>query len=130
MSLLNPIENITTEQNVSEAEKKDQTKTFRVPLFKKQDMFIIWTGSGTVRYFQQDTLPDVIKVKLGIIMASPHAADLNTKEMSNTDFEQSNVQSEVYISKFGKDYEDIGWQYNRYYYCVVLTDKELASLQE
>jgi hypothetical protein len=117
MSLLSPI--------------NDQaTKTFRVPIFKKQDVFVVWTGQGAVRYFDPSKpLPDCIKSKLGLIMASPFAAELNQKEMSNTDFEQANVQSEVYISKFGKDYEDIGWQYNKYYYCVVLSGDELEELQ-
>ena len=122
MIYLNPI--------ASETEVVADKKTFRVPLFKKQNMFVVWIGQGTVRYFKEEDLPDVIKVKLGVIMASPHAAELNTKEMNNTDFEQSNMQNEVYISKFGKDYEDIGWQYNRYYYCVVLTEQELQGIQE
>jgi hypothetical protein len=105
----------------------EMSKTYRVPLFKKQDMFVAWTGSNNVRYFKQDDLPNIIKIKLGIIMASPYAAELNQKEMSTTDFGQ-NLQSEEYIQKFGKDYADIGWQLNKYYYIIVLEEDDLKAL--
>jgi len=120
MALHNPIQ--TQGVNV-------ETKSYRVPLFKKDGNFVIWTGAGHVRYFDSDKLPNVVKARLGIIMNAPFAEELNQKDMSNTDFEQASSQSEAYINKFGKEYEDIGWQYNKHYYCIVLSEEELAELQ-
>ena len=63
-------------------------KIYRVPLFKKDNIFMVWTGQNLVRWFDPDSLPDIIKIRLGIIMQSVYAAELNQQEMFNTDFEQ------------------------------------------
>jgi hypothetical protein len=107
--------------------KKD---IYKVPIFKKGDIFVIWTGEGAVRYFNEETLPDLIKGPLAIIMNSPKAAELNQKEMSDMDMAKGVLQDELFKNNgIDEAYKDIGWQYNKYYYVVVLTAEELASLK-
>jgi len=103
---------------------------YKVPIFKKGNVFVIWTGEGAVRYFNEDTLPDLVKVPLGIIMNSPRAAELNQKEMSDMDMAKGVLQDELFkTGGLDKAFEDIGWQYNKYYYVVVLSAEELASIK-
>lgn len=102
----------------------------RVPIFRKGENYVIWTGNGAVRYFKPDDLPDFIKVRLGIVFNSIHAAELNAKDMSDADMSKGSVEKDLFNpSRFGEEYEEIGWQYNKYYYVVVMSGEELASLR-
>ena len=102
---------------------------YRVPIFKKDSTYVIWVGGDKVRYFDSDNLPDRIKVCLGIIFNSAHAVDLNKKEMTDMDLSKGALQKDLYKSDvFGEEYEDIGWQYNKYYYVVVLDPEEFKVL--
>lgn len=104
---------------------------YRVPIFKKDQTYVVWVGGDKVRYFNPDDLPDRIKVALGIIFNSPHAVDLNKKDMTDMDLSKGVLQNDLYKSDlFGEEYEDIGWQYNRYYYIVVLEPDEYKGLKD
>ncbi len=103
---------------------------YRMPLFKDDDTFVVWLDEGEIRYFDTDTLPACIKVQLGIIMNSPYAADLNLKDSSVSEAALANIQENLGKNP-SKDpaYEDIGWQYDSKYYCIVLNEEELASVK-
>jgi hypothetical protein len=96
--------------------------------------FVVWLNQdeepSNTRWFREETLPDFIKVKLGIVMASKAAGKLNCLEMNATDFELSSLTQNLInsLASFGTEYDEIGWQYNKYYYCVVLTEEEFKSL--
>jgi|SRR6267154_752005 len=105
-------------------------KVWKVPVFKKGNVFVVWTGDNVVRYFSEETLPNEVRIPLGIIMNSPKAAELNQKEMTDINMANGVTQEEIFKSgMFDKVYEDIGWQYNKYYYVVVLSEEELASVR-
>ena len=107
-----------------------KSNTYKVPIFRKGEFYVIWTGNGSVRYFTQDKLPDFVKVRLGIIYNSVHANELNHKEMSDQDLSKGALQKDLFESKlFGPEYDDLGWQYNKYYYVVIMDKEELASLK-
>lgn len=105
-----------------------------VPIFRKSnsDTFVVWTGEGSVKYFTNESLPDCIKVPLGIVMNSPKAAELNQKDMSEMDMSKNVLQEEVFKAGSGWpiEYKDIGWQYNKYYYVVVLSKDELEIVRK
>jgi hypothetical protein len=106
------------------------TKTvYQVPLFKKNNNFMVWVGNGGIRHFDEETLPGSIKVAMAIIMNQPRAAELNTKEMPDSDMTKGLLQEELFKTT-GLDpaFKEIGWQYNKYYYVVVLTQEELDEI--
>jgi hypothetical protein len=107
-----------------------QGDLIKVPIFHKNDTYVIWTGGGAVRYFNSDTMPVFIKVRLGIVFNSIHAHQLNQKDMSDSDLSKGSIEKDLFDSKlFGEEYDEIGWQYNKYYYVVVINKEELASLK-
>jgi hypothetical protein len=106
------------------------TKTWMIPIFKQGNHFIVWTGDNAVRYFSEDNLPDELRVPLGMIMNCTKAAELNQKEVSDMDMSKGISVDQVFApGGFPKEFEDIGWQHNKYYYVVVLTDDELAIVR-
>jgi hypothetical protein len=106
-------------------------QVYKVPIFKKDNLFAIWTGNGAIRYFNDHTLPDCIKVPLAIVMNSPKAAELNQKEMTDMDMSKGVLQEDIFKAGSGWDesFKEIGWQYNKHYYVVILTPEELELVQ-
>ncbi len=125
MSYLNPVM-----EEVAVVVKKKQV--YKVPIFRKGNMFVIWTGEGSVKYFTDENLPPCVKVPLGIVMNSPKAAELNVKDMSEMDMSKNVLQEEVFKAGSGwpEEFKEIGWQYNKYYYVVVLSKEELQAVRD
>jgi hypothetical protein len=103
---------------------------YRVPVQKCGDKFSVWCGNKVVRMFDTDTLPDFIKAKLGIIMNSIYAQEKNSLEMTEQDLSRGTLQTDLYRNNADESFDDIGWQYNKYYYCVVLPEADFKSLQK
>jgi hypothetical protein len=93
---------------------------YRVPMWKNDGKYFVYVREFIVRIYDDDTLPDCIKIRLSMILA------LN-KKFSNSGYNPT--QLDLFINHAGKEFEEIGWQLDDHYFTLVLKTEELASLQ-
>lgn len=94
----------------------------RVPLRKIEDHYIVYVGDSLVRRYDEDTLPDALKTKMAMILASPqpklmHEADRHFQKMT------------VYNNPMSHEFDTIGWRVSETYFCLVLDRQTLESLK-
>ena len=94
---------------------------YRVPLRRIGDDHTVYLGNGKCRLYTTETLPDFIKCKLTMILASPNVALHNelTREFGVHSLMQNNSAAHM---------NDIGWRASDTYFVVVLDVKDLDSL--
>jgi hypothetical protein len=91
----------------------------RVPMTRHPDGYIVYVGDKMVRHYNDDTLPNVLKTKLAMILASPqnfiddHAVD----------------QLRVYQNLYAPELDEVGWRVSQSYFCLVLDRDTLTSLK-
>jgi hypothetical protein len=93
---------------------------YRVPMWKNEGKYFVYVREFIVRMYDDETLPDCIKIRLSMILA------LN-KKFSNSGYNPT--QLDLFINHAGKEFEEIGWQLDDEYFTLVLKTEELASLQ-
>jgi len=91
---------------------------YRVPCLVVGREYRVSVDEGVTRVYDDDTLPDFLKNKIAMIIASGKQADMLV--FSKID---------IYINHAGEEFDDIGWRFNNTIFMVILTAQELASLQ-
>lgn len=96
-------------------------KLYRVPLRRVNDEHIVYLGGGKCRIYSVETLPDCIKCKLTMILASPDVAlhDENDRSFGVFKLLQNNSASHM---------NDIGWRSSDTFFVVVISIEDLNSL--
>jgi len=94
---------------------------YRVPLRRIGDDHTVYLGNGKCRLYTTETLPDFIKCKLTMILASPNILlhDETKREFGVHSLMQNNSAAHM---------NDIGWRASDTYFVVVLDIKDLDSL--
>ena len=93
---------------------------YRVPLTRDGDKYIIYVADNFVRNFTNETLPDEIKIKLGMIVA-PSTTDVRDCVVYNSDF---------YIPMHPiNGFDEIGWQVSDSYFCICMSRELLEELR-
>lgn len=99
---------------------------YRVPLRKQRKTdtspweYTAFVGDKFERHYTDDTLPDILKERLAMIIAS-------SKEVKR-DYEFS--QYEFYRPKTIPDgFLEIGWQVSDSFFVIVMSDEELEKLK-
>jgi len=93
---------------------------YRVPMWKNDGKYFVYVREFNVRIYDDETLPDMIKMRLSMILALG-------KKFSNSGYKPT--QLDLFINHAGKEFEEIGWQLDDEYFTLVLKTEELASLQ-
>lgn len=93
---------------------------YRVPLRKVNDDYFVYLGNGIVRIFTSDTLPDCIKGKMTMILASP---SVNIYR----DHDRSFGISEL-MNNYPSHLIDIGWRGSDTFFVVVIDRKDVDSM--
>jgi len=98
-----------------------QTKTglVRVPMRRIEDHFIVYVSDGYYRRYDKKTLPDELKTKLAMILASEHKV-LPDVGVTSLMLYQNNQSEEL---------DEIGWRASESYYCMVLTLPTLMAMR-
>lgn len=110
------------DSNLSPIRHVNSDKHYRVPIHVHDGKHTVFVGDNHRRYFDQDTLPNVLKHKLSMINGSPYGEVIDRGQVTNID---------VYIAPNNiGDFEYIGWRVTDEMYCVVLTNQELDSLRK
>ncbi len=94
----------------------------RVPLRKIEEHYIVYVGDSLVRHYDENSLPDGLKTKMAMILASPqpnlmHEADRHFQKMT------------VYNNPMSHEFDTIGWRVSETYFCLVLDRQTLESLK-
>lgn len=96
-------------------------RLYRVPLRRINDEHIVYLGSGKCRIYSAETLPDCIKCKLTMILASPDVALHDEHDRSFGVFKLLQNNSALHM-------HDIGWRSSDTFFVVVISSEELSSL--
>ncbi|MBM3393398.1 MAG: hypothetical protein FJY37_01890 [Betaproteobacteria bacterium] len=91
--------------------------------------YSVKVGQSLVRHYNRETLPDFLKVKLGMI-----ATRYFRHPFMMTDKELRAISSEFAFRVFILDpadanFEHIGWRLSESYYIVILSKTQLESLE-
>jgi hypothetical protein len=89
-------------------------------MWKNDGKYFVYVREFIVRIYDDDTLPDFIKMRLSMILALD-------RKFSNGGYKPT--QLDLFINHAGKEFEEIGWQIDDEYFTLVLKTEELASLQ-
>ena len=91
----------------------------RVPVRRIEDHYIVYVADGYHRRYDKETLPDELKTKLAMILASPQ------KVLPDHKLDKLNL----YQNHQGEELDEIGWRASESYYCVVLTRPTLMTMR-
>ena len=94
---------------------------YRVPLRRIGDDHTIFLGNGKSRMYTAESLPDCIKYKLTMVLASPDI------ELWDEGARWFGVHS-LMKNNSAAHMNDIGWRASDTYFVVVIESKELDSL--
>ena len=94
---------------------------YRVPLRRLSDEHIVFLGNRQSSIYTSETLPDCIKHKLTMILASPDVAlhDESARDFGIHAIMQNNSAPHM---------NDIGWRSSVTYFVVVISMEDLDSL--
>ena len=92
----------------------------RVPVRKIEDHYIVYVADGYHRRYDEETLPDELKTKMAMILASPHEKVLPDLKLQKITLYTNNESEEL---------DEIGWQASETYFCMVLTRPTLALMR-
>lgn len=92
----------------------------RLPLRKINDRYVVYVADGLVRYYDEETLPDLLKTKMAMILAASHhklESEVRLQKLT------------VYSNPMGPDFDDIGWRVSETYFCLVVDRETLESMK-
>lgn len=92
----------------------------RVPVRKIEDHYIVFVADAYHRLYDEETLPDELKTKMAMILASPHEKVLPDLKLQKITLYTNNESEEL---------DEIGWQASNTFFCVVLTRPTLALMR-
>jgi hypothetical protein len=92
----------------------------RVPVRKIEDHYTVYVADGYHRRYDEETLPDELKTKMAMILASPHNKALPDFKLDKLTLYQNHQSEEL---------DEIGWRASESYFCLVLTRPTLASMK-
>jgi len=92
----------------------------RVPVRKIEDHYIVFVADAYHRRYDEDTLPDELKTKMAMILASQHHKVLPDHKLQKITLYTNNESEEL---------DEIGWQASDTFFCVALTRPTLALMR-
>ena len=91
----------------------------RVPLHRGEGIYTVHVGDNFTRTYTDETLPDPIKMRMAMILASD--------QFIVRDIEL--LKAELYVNHGPVDLHDIGWQASDSYFCIVLPRTDLEDMK-
>jgi len=91
----------------------------RVPLIRENGTYIVYVGDNFTRTYSDRTLPDLIKMRMAMILASEQYVVKDGELLKN----------ELYVNHGPVDLHDIGWRASDSYFCVVLPKEDLEDMK-
>jgi hypothetical protein len=91
----------------------------RLPVRKVNDNYIVYVADGYHRIYTDDTLPDVLKSKFAMILASEGKYLLDSRIIRMT----------LYTNTEVPELDEVGWRASETYFCLVVDRLTLESLK-
>ena len=91
----------------------------RLPVRKINDNYIVYVADGYHRIYTDDTLPDVLKSKFAMILASEGSYVPDSKVLRLT----------LYTNAYSPELDEVGWRASDTYFCLVVDRLTLKSLK-
>ena len=92
---------------------------YRVPVRKVGNQYTIHVADFFTRVFDENSLPDELKTKMAMILASPHQI-VKDKEVTNL---------MLFSTTNREEFKEIGWRVSDTYFCLVLDNAMLCKLR-
>ena len=89
----------------------------------RSEHYWVWVDTNYTRVYDDNTLPDEIKTKLAMILATPRHEKLITDE----EVKQNTLLA--YMNRHSPDLDEVGWQVTKNLFCVALSIQFLHSLK-
>jgi hypothetical protein len=94
---------------------------YRVPLMRVGDDHTVFLGNGKIRIYTAESLPDCIKHKLTMVLASPDVA-------LHDEYNSSFGVHKLMVNNSAPHMNDIGWRASDSFFVVVISSEDLDSL--
>ena len=91
----------------------------RAPMLRVDGNYTVFVGDNSIRRFTDDTLPDVLKSKLAMILASAQ----------NFKYDHDVDKLSIYTNSQSPELDEVGWRVSDSYFCLVLDRETLNSLK-
>ena len=106
-------------ENLAPVVHKTNWKLIRLPMRRIEDHFLVFVADGYHRRYDKETLPDELKTKLAMILASPHTVIPDHKLDKLT----------LYHNNQSEELDEVGWRASESYYCIIVDRELLASMK-
>lgn len=94
----------------------------RVFMYKSENYWV-YVDTHYTRVFDDKSLPDTIKSKLVMILATPRI----TKLLSEEEVRYNTILA--YVNSHNSELEEVGWQVTEHIFCIILPAQFLNSLK-
>jgi hypothetical protein len=91
----------------------------RLPVRKVNNEYIVYVADGFHRIYNDDNLPDVLKSKFAMILASEGRYILDSRIIRMT----------LYTNTDAPELDEVGWRASETYFCLVVDRPTLESLK-
>jgi hypothetical protein len=91
----------------------------RLPVRKVNNEYIVYVADGFHRIYTDDTLPDVLKSKFAMILASEGSYIHDSRIIRLT----------LYTNSDSPEFDEVGWRASETYFCLVVDRPTLESLK-
>ena len=108
-------------EDLSPMVHKTNWELMRVPLRRTVDHYVVYVGVGFSRRYDESTLPDELKTKMAMILASDAEYCVDEK--------LHKLQLYVNTNRHSPALDEIGWRASESYFCLVLTRSTLAAMK-
>lgn len=105
-------------EDLSPMVHKTNWELMRVPLRRTVDHYVVYVGVGFSRRYDEHTLPDELKTKMAMILASD--AEYLVDEKLH--------RLQLYVNQNSPELDEIGWRASESYFCLVLTRPTLLAM--
>ena len=105
-------------EDLSPMVHKTNWELMRVPLRRTVDHYVVYVGVGFSRRYDEHTLPDELKTKMAMILASD--AEYSVDEKLH--------KLQLYVNQNSPELDEIGWRASESYFCLVLTRPTLLAM--
>ena len=92
----------------------------RLPVRRVEGRYLIQVADRMSRMYDDETLPDVLKVKFAMILAAPQPPLVDERRLMNL---------QIYVNNHHSELNEIGWRVSATYFCLVVDRETLESLK-
>lgn len=79
-----------------------------------------YVADGMVRMYDEETLPDALRTKFAMILATPQPALIDERKLQKL---------VIYINAHNPELDEVGWRVSETYFCVIVDRQTLESLK-